>query len=216
MSNIEISQLTKTYNGTDVLCNVSMTLESGKCYGLVGRNGSGKTMLLKHILGFVRATRGSVRINGKIIGKEIEIPDNVGAIIETPGFLPGYSGYRNLAFLAMIKGKAGKVDIVNAMKLVGLDPSLKKPVGKYSLGMKQRLGLAQALMEQPEILLLDEPMNGLDNEGVEEMRRVLLRLKEEGRLLIIASHNREDIALLCDEIYQFDKGMIIGVENKTI
>ena len=210
MNAIEISDVTKKYGEVPVLSQISMTLISGKIYGLVGRNGSGKTMLLKHILGFVRATSGSVKIDGKTIGKEIDIPENVGAIIETPGFLPDYSGFTNLKLLAMIKGKATNEDINNAIRLVGLDPSSKKHVGKYSLGMKQRLGLAQALMEDPDILLLDEPLNGMDNEGVEEMRQVLLRQKELGKLIVLASHSKEDIDILCDEIYRFDKGKIVG------
>ena len=208
-NNIEIRNLTKQYGQQIVLDNVSLSFSGGNIYGLVGRNGSGKSMLLKHICGFIRPTKGFVSVNGKIIGKDIEAPDNIGVIIEVPGFLPDYTGYQNLYMLSIIKGKADKQHIVEAMKLVGLDPWLKKGVGKYSLGMRQRLGLAQALMEDPDILLLDEPMNGLDNEGVGEMRSVLLQQKEKGKLIVIASHNQEDIDLLCDEIYRFDKGKII-------
>ena len=169
---IEIKDLTKSFDGVEVLSHISMTLESGKIYGLVGRNGSGKTMLMKHILGFVSPTSGTITIDGKVLGKDIDAPDNIGAIIENPGFLPGYSGFRNLKMLASIRHKISDEDIKNAIRLVGLDPESKKHVGKYSLGMRQRLGLAQALMEHPDILLLDEPLSGLDNDGVQEMELV--------------------------------------------
>ena len=173
---IEIKDLTKSFDGVEVLSHISMTLESGKIYGLVGRNGSGKTMLMKHILGFVSPTSGTITIDGKVLGKDIDAPDNIGAIIENPGFLPGYSGFRNLKMLASIRHKISDEDIKNAIRLVGLDPESKKHVGKYSLGMRQRLGLAQALMEHPDILLLDEPLSGLDNDGVQEMYQILLKL----------------------------------------
>lgn len=205
---MEIRELTKKYGDKIVLNHISMEMESGKIYGFVGRNGSGKTMLMKHILGFVYPTSGAVYLDGKKIGKELAAPESVGAIIENPGFLPDYSGYKNLKLLAMIKGKIGKKEIKEAIELVGLDANSRKHVKKYSLGMRQRLGLAQALMENPELLLLDEPMNGLDNEGVREVRNVLLKQREQGKLIIIASHNNEDIEVLCDEIYYFDKGIV--------
>lgn len=207
---IEIEHLTKTFGDNTVLQDVTMTLHPGRIYGLVGRNGSGKTMLLKHILGFVYATSGTIRVCGKEIGKEIDMPRNVGAIIENPGFLPEYSAFKNLKLLAAIRGKIKDEEIKEAIHLAGLDPESKKHVGKYSLGMKQRLGLAQALMEHPDILLLDEPLSGLDNDGVKEMHQLLLKQKEEGRLLIVASHSKEDIDVLCDEIFFFDKGKIIA------
>ena len=184
----------------------------GKIYGFVGRNGSGKTVLMKMILGFIKPTSGTIKVNGKQVGKEIDIPDDIGAIIETPGFLPEYSAFQNLKLMAMIRGKITSERIRETIKLVGLDPDSKKHVGKYSLGMRQRLGIAQAIMEDPQILLLDEPLNGLDNEGVEEMRNVLLKQKEQGKLIIIASHSKEDIDILCDEIFRFDHGKIIGHE----
>ncbi len=209
---IQIEKLTKKFGETEVLHDISMTLESGRIYGLVGRNGSGKTMLLKHILGFVKPTSGKIVIDGKEIGKDIDMPQNVGAIIENPGFLPEYSGFKNLKFLAMIRGKISDKQIKDAIRLVGLDPESKKHVGKYSLGMRQRLGIAQALMENPDILLLDEPLSGLDNDGVAEMHQLLLQQKEQGRLLIVASHSKEDIAVLCDEVFRFDKGKMIAHE----
>ena len=193
MSTIEIKNLTKRYGEAEVLSNINMKLESGKIYGLVGRNGSGKTMLMKHILGFVKATQGTIFINGKAVGENDDMQENIGAIIENPGFLPEYSGFTNLKLLAMIQGKIKDEQIKDAIRLVGLDPESKKAVGKYSLGMRQRLGLAQALMENPDILLLDEPLSGLDNDGVQEMWKLFLKQKEDGKLIVLASHSKEDI-----------------------
>lgn len=209
---IEIENLTKTFGTQTVISDVSGIFYHGKIYGFVGRNGSGKTVLMKMILGFIKPTSGTIKVNGKQVGKEIDIPDDIGAIIETPGFLPEYSAFQNLKLMAMIRGKITSERIRETIKLVGLDPDSKKHVGKYSLGMRQRLGIAQAIMEDPQILLLDEPLNGLDNEGVEEMRNVLLKQKEQGKLIIIASHSKEDIDILCDEIFRFDHGKIIGHE----
>lgn len=209
---IEIQNLTKTFGTQTVISDVFGTFYPGKIYGFVGRNGSGKTVLMKMILGFIKPTSGTIKVNGKQVGKEIDIPDDIGAIIETPGFLPEYSAFQNLKLMAMIRGKITSERIRETIKLVGLDPDSKKHVGKYSLGMRQRLGIAQAIMEDPQILLLDEPLNGLDNEGVEEMRNVLLKQKDQGKLIIIASHSKEDIDILCDEIFRFDHGKIIGHE----
>ena len=209
---IEIENLTKTFGTQTVISDVSGIFYPGKIYGFVGRNGSGNTVLMKMILGFIKPTSGTIKVNGKQVGKEIDIPDDIGAIIETPGFLPEYSAFQNLKLMAMIRGKITNERIRETIKLVGLDPDSKKHVGKYSLGMRQRLGIAQAIMEDPQILLLDEPLNGLDNEGVEEMRNVLLKQKEQGKLIIIASHSKEDIDILCDEIFRFDHGKIIGHE----
>lgn len=214
MSTIEIKNLTKRYGEAEVLSNINMKLESGKIYGLVGRNGSGKTMLMKHILGFVKATQGTILINGKAVGENDDMQENIGAIIENPGFLPEYSGFTNLKLLAMIQGKIKDEQIKDAIRLVGLDPESKKAVGKYSLGMRQRLGLAQALMENPDILLLDEPLSGLDNDGVQEMWKLFLKQKEDGKLIVLAIHSKEDIGTLCDEIFRFDKGKMVGHEIK--
>ena len=212
---IQIENVTKKFGEAVVLDEINMELQPGNIYGLVGRNGSGKTMLMKCICGFVLPTSGTIHVNGKIVGKEIDIPDDIGIIIENPGFLPNYSGFKNLQLLAMIRNKIGKAQIKEAIRRVGLDPESKKHVGKYSLGMRQRLGLAQALMEDPSILLLDEPMNGLDNEGVEEIRKLILDLKQNGKLIIIASHTREDINLLCDKVFYMDHGKIIRIEKKN-
>ena len=198
---IKVVNLTKTYGNINVLDNVSVNFERGQIHGLVGRNGSGKTMLMKCICGFVMPTKGSIIVEGKIIGKDIDIPKNIGAIIENPGFLANYSGYNNLKFLASINKKIDKEQIRQTLKTVGLDPDSKKHVSKYSMGMRQRLGLAQALMEDPDILFLDEPMNGLDKRGVEEMRALFSRLREEGKTIIMANHSAEDIDILFDKVY---------------
>lgn len=205
---IDVKNVTKRYGVNEVLKDVSLTCEAGKIYGLIGRNGSGKTVLLKSICGFVIPTAGEVRVWGKQVGKEVDFPENIGFIIESPGFLLQESGLRNLKHLASIRGKIGIDEIRQSMTTVGLDPDLKRPVGKYSLGMRQRLGIAQAIMEQPDLLILDEPMNGLDNQGVEHIRSVLLSLKEKGVTIVLASHFKEDISYLCDEVYQMDAGIL--------
>lgn len=208
MAVISIHDLTKTFRGNIVLNNVSLEIEAGTVTGLIGRNGSGKTMLMKCICGLISPTSGSVTVQGKRVGKDVDIPDNIGVIIETPGFLPNFSGYKNLMQLAKIRRKVGKNEIRAAMERVGLNPDDKKHVGKYSLGMRQRLGLAQAIMEDPDILILDEPLNGLDKEGVKDMRQYLLDLKAQGKTILIASHSAEDIDVLCDTVCEMDKGAL--------
>lgn len=185
-----------------------MRLQEGRIYGIVGDNGSGKTVLLKLICGFMKPDSGTVTVNGKVIGKDADFPENTGIIIEAPGFLPNYSGIKNLEYLASIRGKIGKEQIESAMKTVGLDPSSKLRVGKYSLGMKQRLGIAQAIMENQQLLILDEPMNALDKDAVEEMRKFFLSFKASGKTMLIVSHNEGDISTLCDEVYEFDGARI--------
>ncbi len=211
MNAISINNLTKRFKEVTVLDNISVNFEKGKVHGLIGRNGSGKTMLMKCICGIVPYKIGEIRVNDKIIGKDVDIPANVGVIIETPGFLPNYSGFNNLKFLAKIKNKIGKDEIRKTISSVGLNPDDKKHVGKYSLGMRQRLGLAQAIMEDPDILILDEPMNGLDKDGVKEMRQYLLDLKNQGKTILIASHSAEDIDVLCDTVCEMDKGVLTTV-----
>lgn len=208
MDAITIKNLTKKFKDITVLDSVSISFEKGKVHGLIGRNGSGKTMLMKCICGIVPYKIGEIRVNDKIIGKDVDIPQNVGVIIETPGFLPNYSGFNNLKFLAKIKNKIGTDEIKAAISSVGLNPKDKKHVGKYSLGMRQRLGLAQAIMENPELLILDEPMNGLDKDGVKDMRQYLLDLKAQGKTILIASHSAEDIDVLCDTVCEMDKGAL--------
>ena len=165
-------------------------------------------MLMKCICGFVNPTFGKITVSGKVVGKDVEIPEDIGIIIETPGFVLNYSGYKNLKLLASVRGKITNDEIIDAINTVGLNPESKKHVGKYSLGMRQRLGIAQAIMEKPKILILDEPMNGLDNDGVAHIRDVLLKLKKEKVTIILASHNKEDVEILCDEVCYMDKGQI--------
>lgn len=203
---IEVENVSLTLDKKDILKNVSISCEEGRIYGLVGRNGSGKTMLMKCICGFIIPTSGKISVLGKTIGKDIDFVPDAGIIIETPGFISGYSGFKNLLLLAMIRKKIGKEEIREAMIKVGLDPDLKLSVKKYSLGMRQRLGLAQAIMENPRVLILDEPMNGLDKEGVLDMRNYLLALKKEGKTILLTSHSTEDIDILCDKVYEMEHG----------
>ena len=206
--NLILENVKKSFQDKEVLKNISFTFEKGKIYGIVGRNGSGKTMLMKCICGFVNPTFGKITVSGKVVGKDVEIPEDIGIIIETPGFVLNYSGYKNLKLLASVRGKITNDEIIDAINTVGLNPESKKHVGKYSLGMRQRLGIAQAIMEKPKILILDEPMNGLDNDGVAHIRDVLLKLKKEKVTIILASHNKEDVEILCDEVCYMDKGQI--------
>ncbi|MGN0385667.1 MAG: ATP-binding cassette domain-containing protein [Lachnospiraceae bacterium] len=203
-----VENLSLSIKGKEILKSVSHSFERGQIHGLIGRNGSGKTMLMKCICGFVRPTKGKVTIEGKVIGKDCDFPENIGIIIETPGFIPYYSGYHNLKLLAALNRRIDNDGIKQTMRTVGLDPNLKLQVRKYSLGMRQRLGLAQAIMENPDLLILDEPMNGLDKEGVNDMRRYLLNLKEQGKTILIASHNSEDISTLCDTVCEMEKGIL--------
>lgn len=165
-------------------------------------------MLMKCICGFVKPTEGEITVDGKRIGKDCDFPKSVGIIIETPGFIPYYSGYKNLKLLADLNKKIDGNTVKNSMEQVGLDPNLKRHVRKYSLGMRQRLGLAQAIMENPDILILDEPMNGLDKDGVSDMREYLKSLREQGKTILIASHSAEDISILCDTVCEMDKGVL--------
>ncbi len=205
---IEVQNVVKRFRDQVVLKNVSISFEKGQIHGIVGRNGSGKTVLFKCICGLMHPEEGVILVNGKRVGRDVDMPEDIGAIIEAPGFLPNYSGYKNLRFLANIRRKIGKEEILNVLKTVGLDPESRKHVGKYSLGMRQRLGIAQAIMEDPEILILDEPMNGLDNAGVQDIRALLLKLKEQGKTILLASHNHEDIATLCDTVHEMDGGIL--------
>lgn len=206
---IEVQNVVKRFRDQVVLKNVSISFEKGQIHGIVGRNGSGKTVLFKCICGLMHPEEGVILVNGKRVGRDVDMPEGIGAIIEAPGFLPNYSGYKNLRFLANIRRKIGKEEILNVLKTVGLDPESRKHVGKYSLGMRQRLGIAQAIMEDPEILILDEPMNGLDNAGVQDIRALLLELRAQGKTILLASHNHEDIAALCDTVHEMDGGVLL-------
>lgn len=203
---VRLDQVSRKFGEEWALKEVSVQLERGKIYGIVGNNGSGKTVFMKCICGLLPATSGRIWVGGKEIGKEIDFPESLGVIIETPGFLSGLTGRKNLEILADLRKKIDRTGIEETMRKVGLDPDMKKQVSKYSLGMRQRLGIAQAIMENPEFLVLDEPFNGLDHRGVEEIRRLLKDLKKEGKTMILASHNAEDIKVLCDEVYEMDAG----------
>lgn len=192
---ISVAHIEKKFGTETVLNDVSLEVERGKIYGIIGRNGSGKTVLFKCICGLLNNDTGTIQVDRT----------QLGVIIEEPGFLRQYSGKRNLELLAALSDKE-HMDIVEVMNLVGLGNAVNKKVGKYSMGMRQRLGIAQAIMEYQQILILDEPMNGLDNQGVREMRELFIRLKEKGITILLASHNREDIETLCDHVYEIDAG----------
>lgn len=206
MSEIIIENLSKTIKNNKILDNVNLTLESGHVYGLVGRNGSGKTMLLRAICGLIFPDSGKVIIDGKQLHKDISFPESCGIIIENTDLLPNFSAFDNLKMLSEIKNTANDNMIKSAIKSVGLDPDSKKKVKTFSLGMKQRLSIAQALFEDPDILLLDEPTNALDEDGVNDVRRILLEQKKKNKLIIIASHNKEDISLLSDTVISVSNG----------
>lgn len=208
MTAVEIKDVTKQFKNKIVIDKVSLELPSAQIHGLIGRNGSGKTVLMKMIIGFMNPDSGTIRVFGDAIGKDTDFAKNTGVIIETPGFLPFESGFSNLKYLASIRGIISDEEIKRAISSVGLNPDDRKHVGKYSLGMRQRLGLAQAIMENPDLLILDEPMNGLDKDGVSDMRKYLLDLKSQGKTIIIASHSAEDIDVLCDTVYEMDKGKL--------
>ncbi len=209
MPSIQIENVCKKFRENVVVDHVNASFSGGRIIGLIGRNGSGKTVLLKMVCGLMPVDSGEIRINGTALGRSSKPVANIGAIIETPGFLPLSSGYRNLSYLAGVRGNIGRKEIEHAIKMVGLDPKLRKRVGAYSLGMRQRLGIAQAIMENPEILIMDEPMNGLDDSGVQDMRQLFQQMRSEGKLIIIATHVREDVDLLCDEVYRMHEGKLL-------
>lgn len=201
---IVVIGVNKSFGKEKVLRDVRLTIPAGKIYGVVGNNGSGKTVLMKCICGFMLPDSGKIYVGGQRVGRDCDFPDSLGIIIETPGFLPYLTGYQNLKILASLKAKIGKKEIIDALEKVGLKPTLRKPVSKYSLGMRQRLGIAQAIMEDPAVLILDEPFNGLDKTGVEEIRKLLLSLKERGKTILLASHNAQDIEVLCDDVHDME------------
>lgn len=204
---VEVIGLKRRYGQEWVLKGIDLSFAPGKIHGIIGKNGSGKTMLLKCICGFVPPTEGRVLVMGRQVGRDVDFPPEVGMIIESPGFLPYYSARRNLEILAAIRRQAGRERIDEVLRYVGLDPNNRKGVGKYSMGMRQRLGLAQALMERPSILVLDEPMNGLDKQGVAWLRGLLAAEREWGVTILMASHSMEDVALLCDTVHEMDAGL---------
>lgn len=208
---IEVQHVNKSFGEEQVLKDVTHSFEIGQIHGIVGNNGSGKTVLMKCICGFLQPDSGRILVHRKQVGKETDFPEDIGIIIETPGFLPHLSGFQNLKILASLKRIANDHTIRDTIELVGLDPNLKKPVGKYSLGMRQRLGLAQALMEDPSLLILDEPFNGLDKNGAQHIRELIKNLRYQGKTVILASHNQMDIDELCDTVCEMDAGVLTVV-----
>ncbi len=210
---VSVQNVSRDFGQERVLHNVSRDFEAGKIHGIVGNNGSGKTVLMKCICGFLIPTEGRIIVNGKHIGVDVDFPQDLGLIIETPGFLPNLSGLKNLEILASLNRKIGLSEVAGAIRRVGLDPLMKKPVSKYSLGMRQRLGIAQAIMENPMLLILDEPLNGLDKHGVKEMRTLIRGLRDEGKTILLASHNQGDIDELCDTVCEMDAGIMTIVRE---
>ena len=213
---ISVQNLSKSFGQERVLKNVTRDFEKGKIHGIVGNNGSGKTVLMKCICGFLIPDSGSITVNGERVGVDVDFPRDIGLIIETPGFLPNMTGVKNLEILASLNKKIGLREIAASIRRVGLDPLMKKPVGKYSLGMRQRLGIAQAIMENPSLLILDEPLNGLDKHGVREMRQLIKGLKEQGKTILLASHNQGDIDELCDTVCEMDAGVMTMIREESI
>lgn len=213
---IRVEGVYKRFGTDTVLKDVSRSFERGRIHGIVGNNGSGKTVLMKCICGFLIPDGGSITVNGERVGVDVDFPRDMGLIIETPGFLPNMTGVKNLEILASLNKKIGLEEIAAAIRRVGLDPLMKKPVGKYSLGMRQRLGIAQAIMEDPTLLILDEPLNGLDKHGVREMRQLIKGLKEQGKTILLASHNQGDIDELCDTVCEMDAGVMTMIREESI
>jgi ABC-2 type transport system ATP-binding protein len=213
---IRVEGVYKRFGTDTVLKDVSRSFERGRIHGIVGNNGSGKTVLMKCICGFLIPDGGSITVNGERVGVDVDFPRDMGLIIETPGFLPNVTGLKNLEILASLNKKIGLEGIAAAIRRVGLDPLMKKPVGKYSLGMRQRLGIAQAIMENPSLLILDEPLNGLDKHGVMEMRQLIKGLKEQGKTILLASHNQGDIDELCDTVCEMDAGVMTIIREESI
>ena len=209
---IEVEHVNKKFGSQVALDEINLSCESGRIYGFIGYNGSGKTVLFKCICGLMKVDSGVIRVLGREIGEEML--QDAGIIIEHPAFLSNLSGKKNLELLYMLNHKRDSARIQQVMEQVGLDPESRKKVKYYSLGMRQRLAIGQAMMEDPQILILDEPMNGLDKDGVEEVRRMLLELKNQGKVILLASHNREDIEVLCDEVYEMDRGHMERCDHK--
>ena len=208
---VELKDVTKKIKGVTVLNNISLRLEGARVYGLKGKNGSGKTMLMRAVCGLIR-TEGTIDINGQFIGMDVSFPPSVGVLIENPSFISNYTGLKNLEVLASIQKRIGREEIRETLKKVGLEPDDKRTYRKYSLGMKQRLGIAAAIMEKPDIVILDEPINALDESGAKSIREILQELKEQGSLIILACHDTEELKYLSDEIYEISEGKIVGHE----
>lgn len=206
MNAITIQNLSKRFGDTEVLTSINLEFEAGQIYGIVGRNGSGKSVLLKCIAGLVLPTSGEIRVLGKRIGKDVDFAPRTGIAIEQPGLLLRKSAYENMKTLAALTKRPSSEEIDRLIQMVGLNSSEKKPVGKYSMGMKQRLSIAMALMDNPDILLLDEPMSNLDNAGAAQMRALYQELAQRGKTILIATHVQEDVTELCNHICCIEDG----------
>lgn len=206
---IEVKDYTKIIKGATILDNINITFESGKCYGLKGKNGSGKTMLMRAVSGLITATKGAVVIDGETLGREISFPRSIGVLIENPAFIANYTGYKNLELLACIQKRVGKDEIRKTMEDVGLEPDDKRKYRKYSLGMKQKLGIASAFMEKPDIIILDEPINAIDEAGVVKVKKMIQEAKSRGAVIITACHDAEELQELSDEIIQITEGRVV-------
>lgn len=211
---VELKNVSKRLNDVTVLEDISLTLESGTIYGLKGKNGCGKTMLMRMMAGLIYPTSGTVSIDGEILHKDIATPRSIGILIENPAFLPGYTGQRNLELLAGLTGKADRTQIAKTMSRVGLDPNDKRTYRKYSLGMKQRLGIACALMECPDLILLDEPINAIDEKGVPKIWEALQEEKQRGALIVLACHDTEELTSLADQIITIEEGKICRISSQ--
>ena len=208
MTEIKIENLVKTIKGNKVIDNITLTLTSPKIVGFKGINGYGKTMLMRLICGLIKPTDGKITINGKVLHKDISFPESIGVLIENPAFLDGYSGFENLKMLASIKNIVKDYQIKDIIRAVGLNPDDKKHYKKYSLGMKQRLGIACALMESPDIIVLDEPTNALDSDGITMVKELIVQKREEGALVIISCHDIDILKELSEEIYVLEQGKL--------
>lgn len=211
---VELKNVSKRLNDVTVLEDISLTLESGTIYGLKGKNGCGKTMLMRMMAGLIYPTSGTVSIDGEILHKDIATPRSIGVLIENPAFLPGYTGQRNLELLAGLTGKADRIQIAKTMNRVGLDPDDKRTYRKYSLGMKQRLGIACTLMECPDLILLDEPINAIDEKGVPKIWEALQEEKQRGALIVLACHDTEELTSLADQIITIEEGKICSISSQ--
>lgn len=209
MSEIVVKNVSKKIKDAVILNDISVSFSSGRIYGLKGKNGSGKTMLMRTVAGLLIPDSGSVVINGKTLHKDMSFPDSIGILIENPAFLPQYTGFKNLKLLASLSSGISDEDIRTALERVGLDPDDKRTYRKYSLGMKQKLGIANAIMGEPDIIILDEPINALDEETVQKIKEVLLGIRDNDKLIIIACHDREELEYLSDVIYEIKDGSVI-------
>lgn len=208
MSEIVVNEVSKSIYGVPIINSVSMTLVSGNVYGFQGINGSGKTMLMRLICGLIYPTKGEIVIDGKRLGKEITFPQSVGLLLENPAFLDSYTGFENLEMLASIKNIITREEIHDAITSVGLDPLDKRKYKKFSLGMKQRLSIAAAIMEKPDILILDEPTNSLDSSGVSLVKTIIAKERERGAIIILACHDLPVLQDVSDEIFLLEQGKI--------